>query len=87
MILNYEYFSLLEITNGIIALINKDYSWGNFGKDLLFPNLIGFLKTPYKSFFSLFFSPKSTTFSSILSAAHYSLTNTLGLKPLLRRES
>lgn len=48
MILNNKNFALLEITNDIIVLINKDYSWVNFGKDLLFPNLIGFLKTLYK---------------------------------------
>lgn len=36
MILNYENFALLEFVNGIIALINKDYLWDNFGKDLFF---------------------------------------------------
>ena len=53
---------------------------------IIFPNSIGLLKTSYKFIFFPFHNPKSTTFI-FFPTAHYTLTQTLGFKPLFRRES
>ena len=82
----FYFLCLMEFINGVITFINRVIHRVIFRKWLFFQIKQGFLRLPINSYFSpsITLSPRHLFF---FSAALYAPTQTLGFKPLFRRES